>query len=145
MVRWRVLGSAALLIGLVANSIPARAAATATIGFRPGGDVYTYITQALDMLRGGKSYRVIGDQFSAAALQVVYLENQMPGRICANPKAKLHFHLGFDKETGRPMKKPDVVWVTLIGPKNLKRLGKLPEYGTGFKTVKASDYLGLCK
>lgn len=144
MFRWLRLASAALFAMAVYGS-SALAAGSATIGFRPGGDVYTYITQALDMLRGGKSYRVIGDQFSAAALQVVYLENQMPGRICASPKAKLHFHLGFDKETGRPMKKPDVVWVTLIGPKNLKRLGKLPEYGTGFKTVKASDYLGLCK
>lgn len=144
MFRWLRLASAALFAMAVYGS-PALAAGSATIGFRPGGDVYTYITQALDMLRGGKSYRVVGDQFSAAALQVVYLENQMPGRICATPKAKLHFHLGFDKETGRPMKKPDVVWVTLIGPKNLKRLGKLPEYGTGFKTVRASDYLGLCK
>lgn len=35
--------------------------------------------------------------------------------------------------------------VTLIGAKNLKRLGRLPEYGKGFKTVRASDYLGLCK
>jgi hypothetical protein len=144
MFRWLRLASAALFAMAVYGS-SALAAGSATIGFRPGGDVYTYITQALDMLRGGKSYRVIGDQFSAAALQVVYLENQMPGRICASPKAKLHFHLGFDKETGRPMKKPDVVWVTMIGPRNLKRLGKLPEYGTGFKTVKASDYLGLCK
>lgn len=144
MFHWLRLAGMAILALMVYGS-PALAAGSATIGFRPGGDVYTYITQALDMLRGGKSYRVVGDQFSAAALQVVYLENQMPGRICATPKAKLHFHLGFDKETGRPMKKPDVVWVTLIGPKNLKRLGKLPEYGTGFKTVKASDYLGPCK
>ncbi|MBK1869191.1 hypothetical protein [Taklimakanibacter albus] len=144
MFRWlRLAGTALFALAVYGSS--AQAAGSATIGFRPGGDVYTYIAQALDMLRGGKSYRVIGDQFSAAALQVIYLENQMPGRICASPKAKLHFHLGFDKETGRPMKKPDVVWVTLIGPKNLKRLGKLPEYGTGFKTVKASDYLGLCK
>lgn len=144
MFRWLRLASAALF-AMAVYGPSAQAAGSATIGFRPGGDVYTYITQALDMLRGGKSYRVVGDQFSAAALQVIYLENQMPGRICATPKAKLHLHLGFDKETGRPMKKPDVVWVTLIGPKNLKRLGKLPEYGTGFKTVKASDYLGLCK
>jgi hypothetical protein len=144
MFRWLRLASTAIF-ALAVYGASAQAAGSATIGFRPGGDVYSYITQALDMLRGGKSYRVIGDQFSAAALQVVYLENQMPGRICATPKAKLHFHLGFDKETGRPMKKPDVVWVTLIGAKNLKRLGKLPEYGTGFKTVKASDYLGLCK
>lgn len=120
-------------------------AAAATIGWRPGGDVYTHIAQAIDMLGSGKSYRVTGDQFSAAALQVVYLENQMPDRICATSKARLHFHLGFDKETGKPMKKPDVVWITLIGMKNLKRLGRLPEYGKGFKTVRASDYLGLCK
>ncbi|MFZ5677354.1 MAG: hypothetical protein ACOZAM_30700 [Pseudomonadota bacterium] len=144
MVRWRQLASATLFATAVYGSAT-HAAGSAAIGFRPGGDVYTYIAQAIDMLHSGKSYRVIGDQFSAAALQVVYLENQMPGRICASPKAKLHFHLGFDKETGRPMKKPDIVWVTMIGPRNLKRLGKLPEYGTGFKTVKASDYLGLCK
>ena len=141
----RPASAAAILIALAANGVPAHAAGSVAIGFRPGGDVYTYITQALDMLRGGKSYRVIGDQFSAAALQVVYLENQMPGRICATRRARLHFHLGFDRDTGKPMKKPDVVWVALIGPRNLKRLGKLPEYGTGFKTVKASDYLGLCK
>ncbi len=100
-------------------SVQRAEAASVTIGFRPSGDVYTYITQALDMLRGGKSYRVIGDQFSGGGLA---------GGLSG--ETKLHFHLGFDKETGRPMKKPDVVWVTLIGPKNLKRLGKLPEYGT---------------
>ena len=144
MFRWlRLAGTA--LFALAVHGSSAQAAAPTTIGFRPGGDVYTYIDQAIGMLRGGKSYRVTGDQYSAAALQVIYLENQMPARICATVKAKLHFHLGFDKETGRPMKRPDVVWVALVGAKTLKRLGRLPEYGTGFKTVKASDYLGLCK
>jgi hypothetical protein len=115
------------------------------IGWRPGGDVFTYIVEALDMLRSGRSYRVTGDQYSAAAMQVVYLESQMPGRICATPRARLHFHLGFDRQTKTAMKEPDPVWVAFIRPENLKRLGKLPQYGKGFKTVKASDYLGLCK
>lgn len=142
MCYWRLLA----MILLIVMAVPGRAEArAATIGFRPGGDVYTYIAQALDMLRGSNSYRVTGDQYSAAALQVVYLENHMPGRICATPRARLHFHLGFDRATGKPMKKPDVVWVAFVGPGTLKRLGKLPEYGHGFKTVKASDYLGLCK
>lgn len=143
MSRWRLVASA-VLIAVAAHGPPAHAAGSATIGWRPGGDVYTYIAQALDMLRSGKNYRVTSDQYSAAALQVVYLKNQMPDRICATRSARLHFHLGFDKATHKPMNEPDVVWVALVGPDNLKRLGKLPEYGHGFKTVKASDYLGLC-
>ena len=134
----------AVLAAVVAGGPPAALAASANIGWRPGGDVYTYIAQAIDMLRSGRSFRVTGDQYSAAAMQVVYLESQMPERICATPGAKLNFHLGFDKQARKAMKAPDSVWVAFIRPENLKRLGKLPEYGKGFKTVKASDYLGLC-
>ena len=77
--------------------------------------------------------------------QVVYLKGKMPGRICAARGATLNFHLGYDKDTGSSMQKPDIVWVKLMGLRTLRRLGLLPEYGKGFKTVKASDYLGLCK
>ncbi|WP_162918952.1 hypothetical protein [Taklimakanibacter deserti] len=143
MSRWLVLAAMALAAGM--NSPQPALARSSTIGWRPGGDVYSYIAQALDMIRSGKGYRVTGDQYSAAAMQVVYLESRMPARICASPGAKLNFHLGFDKETKKPMKGLDPVWVAFIGPRNLKRLGKLPAYGKGFKTVKASDYLGLCK
>lgn len=143
MARWLVLAGMALAAGV--NGPQPALARSSIIGWRPGGDVYTYIAKALDMIRSGRSYRVTGDQYSAAAMQVVYLERQMPARICASPGAKLNFHLGFDKETKKPMKGLDPVWVIFIGPQNLKRLGKLPAYGKGFKTVQASDFLGLCK
>jgi hypothetical protein len=97
------------------------------------------------MLRSGKSYHVTADQYSAAAMQVVYLESQMPERICATRRARLHFHLSFDKLTKTAVKELDPALVAFIRPENLKRLGKLPQYGRGFKTVKASDYLGLCR
>jgi hypothetical protein len=137
--------SSIALYGLAAGGLDPAFARSTNIGWRPGGDLYRYIAEALDMLRSGKSYRVTGDQYSAAAMQVVYLESQMPRRICASSNAKLHFHLGFDREAHRPMKSLDPVWVAFIRPENLRRLGKLPAYGKGFKTVKASDYLGLCK
>jgi len=141
---YRLLLAGALLALTTLPCGPAYAARV-DIGFRPGGDVYTHIAQALDMLRSGRSYRVTGDQYSAAAIQVVYLKSKMPGRICATRGATLNFHLGFDKDTGSSMQKPDIVWVKLMGPETLRRLGPLPEYGKGFKTVRASDYLGLCK
>jgi hypothetical protein len=141
----RLLPAAAGLTAMVLMGASPAVARTAEIGFRPGGDVYRHIAEAIDMLKSGESYRVIGDQYSAAAMQVVYLERQMPGRICASPRARLHFHLGFDKEMGRAITKPDPVWVAFIGRRTLKRLGPLPAYGKGFKTVRASDYLGLCK
>lgn len=120
-------------------------AASENIGFRPGGDLYSYMDQAFGMLKGGRSYRVTGDQYSAAAMQVVYLKNHMPGRICATRNTRLNFHLGYDRDTKAPIEKPDAVWVAFIGQNNLRRLGRLPQYGKGFKTVRASDYLGLCK
>lgn len=145
MPRWLLLAGSVLTTLVVAGGSGAAFAKSAEIGWRPGGDVYTYIAEALDMLRSGKNYRVTGDQYSAAAMQVVYLEGHMPGRICATRNARLHFHLGFDKQTKTAMKEPDPAWVAFIRPENLKRLGKLPRYGKGFKTVRASDYLGLCK
>jgi hypothetical protein len=142
----RALLPAGVILAVVAPNSPLPTLAhTLNIGWRPGGDVYTYIAEALDMLRGGQSYRVTGDQYSAAAMQVVYLESQMPGRICANRNVTLNFHMGFDKETKKPLQTLDPVWVAFIRPENLKRLGRLPAYGKGFKSVKASDYLGQCK
>lgn len=145
LMRRRLMGAMAVAVAF-ATGLPASAlAVTSTIGWRPGGDVYTHIIQALDMIRSGRSYRVTADQYSAAAMQVVYLKSQIPGRICATRGAKLHFHRGFDRQTNRPIKQLDPVWVAFIRPENLKRLGPLPEYGKGFKTVRASDYLGLCR
>jgi hypothetical protein len=144
MFRWGALMGLALAAVAGSGGEPALAGPS-SIGWRPGGDVYTYIAQALDMFRSGRSYRVTGDQYSAAAMQVVYLESKMPGRICASRDAMLHFHLGFDKQARRPMEELDPIWVAFIRPENLRRLGKLPAYGKGFKTVRASDYLGLCK
>ena len=144
MSRWPELAGVTLAVMLATGPQAARAG-SANIGWRPGGDVFTYIVEAAEMLRSGKYYRVTADQYSAAAMQVVYLESQFPDHICATRKARLHFHLGFDKQTRTPMKEPDPVWVAFIRPENLRRLGKLPQYGKGFKTVRASDYLGLCK
>ena len=142
--RWLVPAGIAL-VAVQSNGPPPANAKSLDIGWRPGGDVYTYIVEAMDMLRSGQSYRVTGDQYSAAAMQVVYLESQMPGRICARRNARLNFHMGFDKTTKKPLRELDPVWVAFIRPENLRRLGRLPAYGKGFKTVRASDYLGLCK
>lgn len=115
------------------------------IGLRNGGDLLTHINQATYMMSTGHSYRVVGDQYSAAAMQVLLIESQYPERVCAARNAKLHFHLAFDPITKINMKEPDWYFTAFIRPENLKRLGTLPEYGHGFKTVRASDYLGLCK
>ena len=142
---WKQAYAIVLTSALVAIGPGPANAASDNIGFRPGGDLYSYMDQAFGMLKGGKTYRVTGDQYSAAAMQVVYLKNHMPGRICATRNARLNFHLGYDRETKAPIEKPDAVWVAFIGQNNLRRLGRLPQYGKGFKTVRASDYLGLCK
>jgi hypothetical protein len=76
---------------------------------------------------------------------VLFIESQFPDRICATKRAKLYFHLAYDTKHKEKMKAPDWVFVSFIRPENLKRLGDLPQFGKGWKTVKASDYLGLCK
>jgi hypothetical protein len=115
------------------------------IGERNGGDLLTHVDQATYMMSTGNTYRVVGDQYSAAAMQVVFIESQYPARICASAWAKLHFHLAFDPVSQTSEKEPDWWFTMFIRPENLKRLGQLPEYGHGFKTVRAVDYLGLCK
>ena len=112
---------------------------------RLGGDVVAHVNEATRMIQSGKSYRVTGDQYSAAAMQVLFIESQFPDRICATKRAKLHFHLGYYVKTKEKMKTPDWMFINFIRPENMKRLGDLPEFGKGWKTVKASDYLGLCK
>ena len=115
------------------------------IGQRNGGEILLHISQATYMMSTGNSYRVVADQYSAAAMQVLFIESQYPDRICASPRAKLHFHLAFDPATKTNMKEPNWAFTAFIRPDNLKRLGPLPEYGHGFKTVRAIDYLGRCK
>src|SRR5262245_53839742 len=78
-----------------------------TLGWRPGGDLLKHVNQATKMIQSGKHYRVVGDQFSAAAMQVLFIESQFPERICASKRAKLHFHLAMDTTTKQKMKVPD--------------------------------------
>ena len=115
------------------------------IGERYGGELGLHVNQATYMMSTGNHYRVVGDQYSAAAMQVVFIKSQFPDRICATRKAMLHFYLAMNSQTGESEHEPDWMFTAFIRPENLKRLGQLPEFGHGFKTVKASDYLGLCK
>jgi hypothetical protein len=117
---------------------------TVMIGRRDGGQLLTHIHEGIEMIRKGYSYRIIGDQYSAAAMQLLYIESRKPTRLCAARKVRLYFHLGKNPRTG-PTKKLDWLSTEFIGRANLRRLGKLPVYGHGFKTVKASDYIGLCR
>jgi hypothetical protein len=118
---------------------------TVVIERRNGGQLLKHIHQAMVMIRSGYAYRVVGDQYSAAAMQVLYLESRVPVRLCAIRKARLHFHLGKSPRTGKSMKKLDWISTQFIRPQNARRLGKLPDYGEGFKSVKASKFLGLCR
>jgi hypothetical protein len=144
--RWRVVMAVAV-IGLLAHQGVAHAAAVKDVRLklRLGGDVVAHINEATRMMESGKNYRVVGDQYSAAAMQVLFIESQFPDRICATKRAKLYFHLGFYTKTKEKMKTPDWMFSNFIRPENLKRLGNLPQFGKGWKVVKASDYLGLCK
>lgn len=139
----RLIVIASLLMGLIAGEGLA-GTKSLIIGRRDGGQLLAYIHEAMAMMRSGYRYRIIGDQYSAAAMQVLYIEGRDPRRICATAKVKLHFHLGRSPQVGN-MKKLGVLSTAFIGPRNLKRLGKLPKYGSGFKTVKASAYVGLCR
>lgn len=115
------------------------------IGWRPGGDVLNHVSEASKMILSGRSYRVTGDQYSAAAMQVLFIESQYPDRICATRRVKLHFHLGYDMRAKKRMKEMDWAWIAFMRPENVARLGKLPQYGKGWRTVKGSEFLGLCK
>jgi|GEM_PF-6671948 len=139
----RPIAIAFLLVTLIAGEGLA-GTKSLMIGRRDGGQLLAHIHEALAMMRSGYKYRIVGDQYSAAAMQVLYIESRDPGRICATPKARLHFHLGRNPQIGN-MKKLGLLSTAFIRPRNLKRLGKLPEYGKGFKTVKASAYVGLCR
>jgi hypothetical protein len=132
-----------LLSGLAAQTLDEDR--VRNIRMRRGGELIKHINEAARMIASGRSYRVIEDQYSAAAMQVLFVESQVPDRICAGRRAKLHFHLSMNLLTRKPDTKPDWAFVAFIRPENLKRLGKLPQYGKGFKTVQASDFLGLCE
>jgi hypothetical protein len=112
---------------------------------RTGGYLFLYIIQGKQMISTGNSYRVRGDQYSAAAIQVLFIEKRDPDRICASPLAKLHFHQPFNPITKTPVKNARRWLVAFIGRANLKRLGPLPEVGQTPKTVRATDYVGRCK
>ncbi len=114
------------------------------LGQRGGGYLFIYIIAGKQMISSGNSYRVRGDQYSAAAIQALFIEKRDPGRICASPFAKLHFHKPFNPLTKTTMKDWRKWLIAFIGRANLKRLGPLPETGEGLKTVRATDYLGRC-
>ena len=143
----RALAAVSVFIAIhtITGEVTALAGNETKIGRRLGGIFLEHIQEVTTMLQSGKSYRVVGDQYSAAAMQVLFIESQFPDRICATKRVKLHFHLGIDVKTKVKMKEPDWAFISFIRPENIKRLGPLPVYGKGFKTVKGSDFLGLCK
>jgi len=112
---------------------------------RSGGYLFIYIVAGKQMISSGNSYRVRGDQYSAAAIQVLFIERRDPRRMCASPFAKLHFHKPFNPITKMTMKNWRRWLIAFIGKANLKRLGPLPDSGKGFKTVRATDYVKRCK
>jgi hypothetical protein len=143
--RWPAPIAIAMLTLLVGENSTIAAGTDVNIKRRFGGDIVAHVNEATRMMQTGKTYRVTGDQYSAAAMQVLFIESQFPDRICATKRAKLHFHLGYYTKTHEKMTNPDWMFTNFIRPENMKRLGDLPQFGKGFKTVKASDYLGLCK
>jgi hypothetical protein len=142
---WRVLVASALTVLFAGQDVACAASKTVMIGRRDGGQLLRHIHQAVAMTRSGYSYRIVGDQYSAAAMQVLYLESRVPARICATQKARLHLHLGKDHRTGKSMRRLGWISIKFIGRRNIRRLGRLPDYGKGYKTVKASDFVGLCR
>jgi hypothetical protein len=115
------------------------------IGERGGGYLFLYVAQAKEMIATGNTYRVREDQYSAAAIQVLYVERRHPERICASPFAKLHFHQPFNPVTRTPLKDWKRWLLAFIGRANVKRLGPLPVVGETDKTVRAIDFVGRCK
>jgi hypothetical protein len=112
---------------------------------RAGGYLFLYIVQAKQMIATGNSYRVRGDQYSAAAIQALYIERRHPDRLCASPIAKLHLHQPYDPITKETIKNSKKWLIAFIGKVNLRRLGPLPEVGESEKTVRATDFVGRCK
>jgi hypothetical protein len=139
-----VLSTLAALIAAQCDSVSARPREI-LLSQRGGGYLFIYAIAGKQMISSGNSYRVRGDQYSAAAIQALLIERQKPGRMCASPFPKLHFHKPFNPITKTTMKDWRKWLIAFIGKANLERLGPLPDSGKGFKTVRATDYLGRCK
>jgi hypothetical protein len=139
-----VLSTLAALIAAQCDPVSARPREV-LLAQRSGGYLFIYIIAGKQMISSGNSYRVREDQYSAAAIQVLYIERQKPGRICASPLAKLHLHKPFNPITKTTMANWRKWLIAFIGKANLRRIGPLPEVGKGFRTVRATDYLGRCK
>lgn len=112
---------------------------------RPGGLLLAHWYEAMFLLASGDYIEVLNDQYSAAAMQVLYIKSKAPDRICSFPGVNLHFHLPYNALTKEAIEEPNWLFKAFIQPKNLERLGTLPQFGMGWKTVKAVDFLGQCK
>lgn len=80
------------------------------LGERLGGFTHFYQLQAKQWLSQGVSLVLIGDQWSAAAEQVV-LYRRSGGKICARKGVSLHFHAHCNARTGKCSGNPNI-WVT---------------------------------
>jgi hypothetical protein len=99
---------------------------------RPGGYVSIYQLEARLMLRSGQRIRIEGDQYSAAAIQVVWLKEH--GAAICVVRGDLYFHYG----TSRGLTTDPVHDV--LGPVDSKRIGRLSAYW--FKSF-APSFFGI--
>jgi hypothetical protein len=71
-----------LLVGAVAyltigsTAVVVAGSKEVKIGERFGGDMLLHVNQATYIMQTGNHYRVVGDQYSAATMQVVFIESQ---------------------------------------------------------------------
>lgn len=93
---------------------------------RPGGRVDLYMKQAIVWTRDKTRVVVIGDQYSAAAMQVLRL-HVLKADVCTMPGVTLHFHrpfFSFGKlRVGDPQWHDE--FEDLFGKENTKIIGKV--------------------
>src|SRR4029453_6027660 len=125
MFRTIIALSAAVALVAAQDSFALAGSKEVRIGTRAGGYLLVFYVQANHMMYSGNRYRVAGDQYSAAAMQMLFIESRYPRRVCATPMPKLHFHQAFDPVTKRPIKKRSRLYrlfTAFLGKGNLKRL-----------------------
>lgn len=64
---------------------------TIIVASRPGGNVEEHFAEARGWLRHNVKVRVVGNQYSAAAMQILWYHVHK-GRVCSRPSAMLVFH-----------------------------------------------------
>lgn len=109
---------------------------TITLWYMPGGVVGEHIRQA--MVWRDRKYRIVvrDDQYSAAAMMVLWLHVQ-GSNVCATKGADFFFHGLTHPQTGKRVPHDDM-FLSLFGKENVAKIGALKQ--RSFKRIKPAVF-----